>query len=212
MSWIGVLGCKCYICFVSKKYKTPENEAELLPNKLGLTTLEAIEKQELIGFAKSAVVLTSQLTDETIFDVDYINNLHKLAFGHLYEFGGKYRTVNMSKGGFTFPAARFLEQSMGEFQNNILSRLKHSYESKQELINDIADVHGELLFIHPYREGNGRTARLLADLMAQKSGFATIKWELLQNRFEDYVKAVQQAGLGNYDFMRELITQVFPNS
>ena len=197
---------------MSDKYKTPDGEAELLPNKLGLTTKSDIERQELIGFVKCATRLTSQLTNETVFDLTYINKLHELALGHMYDFGGKYRTVNMSKGGFTFPASRFLEQSMEEFQKSILSRLEHSYSTKKDMIVDIADVHAELLFIHPYRAGNGRTARLVADLMAQKSGFAVIKWELLQSRFDDYVKAVQQAGLGNYELMRELIMQVFPDS
>lgn len=93
---------------MAEKYNTLDNEGEILPNALGLTSKEAIEKEEAKGFVRAAIRLGNELTDETIFDVGYINNLHHLALGHLYEFAGRYRTVNMSKGGFTFPAAMFL--------------------------------------------------------------------------------------------------------
>jgi cell filamentation protein len=196
---------------MSEKHKVPDNENEILPNKLGLSSKNLIEKEEAKGFAKVGLILGNTLTNETVFDISFINNLHKLAFEDLYEFAGKYRTVNMSKGGFTFPAAMFLENSMNDFQNTILSKLSHNYSDKDDLIKDIAHVHAELLFIHPYREGNGRTARLLANLMCFKAGFERLKFELLQDKFEDYVAAVQQAGLGNDKKMEEIISSIFPS-
>lgn len=97
-----------------------------------------------------------------------------MALGDLYEFAGKPRTVDMSKGGFRFPAALHLNTNLQQFDAAVLAGLKNEYESHQQLIEDIAVVHAELLFIHPFREGNGRTARLLANLMAEKAGHALI--------------------------------------
>jgi cell filamentation protein len=196
---------------MNDKYETPDNEKEILPNKLELNNKSLIEKEEAKGFAKAGLLLGSTLTNETVFDIDFINNIHKIAFEDLYEFAGKYRTVNMSKGGFTFPASMFLDNSMNAFQTSILSNISHSYSNKEALIRDIAHVHAELLFIHPYREGNGRTARLLANLMCFKAGFERLKFELLQDKFKEYVRAVQQAGMGNYKAMEEIISLIFPN-
>ena len=83
----------------------------------------------------------------------------------------------MSKGGFPFAAAKFLPESMSVFEKEILSKLKNTYNKKEDLVRDIATVHGELLFIHPFREGNGRTARLLANLMSRKAGYKSLKFE-----------------------------------
>lgn len=74
--------------------------------------------------------------------------------------------MNISKGGFTFPAAKFLEASMGEFETSVLRKEPLIPASPEALIAHLAKVHGELLFIHPFREGNGRNARLLLDLIS----------------------------------------------
>ena len=76
----------------------------------------------------------------------------------------------MSKGGFLFPAAKFISQNMKNFEKEILLNLPAKYESNEAFIKDIAIVHGGFLLIHPFREGNGRTARLLANLMVRKQG------------------------------------------
>ncbi len=194
------------------KYQLPEREGELLPNLLGLKTVEEISLSEFEGFLKAEIMLTEQLTAHTKFDVKYLQNIHKVALGHLYSFAGKFRDVNLSKGGFAFPAAKFLPQTMQAFEADVLSRLPDHYASKDDLIKNIAIVHGELLFIHPFREGNGRTARILANLMTRKEKYGPLKFELIDaSRFDFYVSAVQQAADKDYSRMAELIRSVFPN-
>jgi cell filamentation protein len=118
----------------------------------------------------------------------------------------------MSKAGFPFPAAKFLSNSMDEFQNNVLSKLPNKYESKSDLIQDIAIVHGELLFIHPFREGNGRTARILANLMCRKQGYKALKFELIDKKlFPLYIEAVQHSAKKEYGKMIEIIQAIFPD-
>ena len=52
-----------------------------------------------------------------------------------------------------------------------------------------------MLFIHPYREGNGRTARLVATMMAIQAGYNGFDWTVVEKRFEEYVSAIQQLNL-----------------
>lgn len=194
------------------RYKVPSNEQEgkVLPNKLGITDEKEMEKQEAIGFVKAQIDARSALNEKTVFDLDYVMNLHKEALGHIYDFAGQERKVDMSKGGFAFPAALHLTNSLKTFEKDLLSKLKDEYDSEEELINAIADVHAELLFIHPFREGNGRTARMLANLMAEKAGYDRLPFEIFDNEemFNRYVKAVQAAA-GTYEPMRELIALLF---
>ena len=193
------------------KYNPPDSQDEVLPNLLGLKSVEEIGLSEFEGFLKAEILFTENLTQSTKFTVKYIMDLHKIALEHLYSFAGKLRTVNISKGGFVFPAARFLPDSMREFDNGILSNLSNNYESKEDLIRDIAVVHGELLFIHPFREGNGRTARIIANLMARKQGFDALKFGNFDKKsFPEYILAVQNSAGKDYNKMIELIKSIFP--
>lgn len=94
------------------KYTTNESECEILPNLLGITSQEDIAEAEFEGFLTAEIVLTEHLTNQTKLNCRYIKEIHKQALGHLYDFAGKYRTVNMSKGGFLFPSVRFISESI----------------------------------------------------------------------------------------------------
>ena len=191
------------------KYDSPNDQNEILPNLLGLNSIEEIGLAEFEGFLRTEIQLTESLTSRTKFNVSYILRMHKQSLSHLYSFAGKYRDVN---GGFAFPASRFLPQTMEEFETQILSRLPNKYNSKDELIHDIAKVHGELLFIHPFREGNGRTARMLANLMSRKQGHDSLKFELITEKdFSSYVSAVQSSADKNYKKMEIIIDSIFPD-
>lgn len=194
------------------KYQTPNSQSELLPNLLNLKSAEEIALSEFEGFLKAEIVLTEKLNTKTKFDTKYILQIHKLALGHLYAFAGKYREVNLSKGGFPFAAARFLVDTMNTFESEILLKLHNEYTNKEELVRDIAIVHAELLFIHPFREGNGRTARILANLMARKQGFGSLLFDKVgEPEFERYVSAVQMAAKKEYMKMEEFVTSIFPD-
>ena len=193
------------------KYQTPNNQSEILPNLLGLKSAEDIALSEFEGFLKAEIMLTQKLSSRTKFDVSYILKIHKLSLGHLYSFAGKCRDVNLSKGGFPFAAAKFLHETMNTFNEDILSKLAKEYKNRQELIADISKVHGELLFIHPFREGNGRTARILANLMSRKQGYESLLFDKVgKSEFEFYVLAVQLSAEKNYSKMEQFITSIFP--
>ncbi|WP_143706028.1 Fic family protein [Emticicia sp. TH156] len=159
-------------------------------------------------------MLVTKLDAQTIFDLDYIKNMHFIALYELYDFAGKWRTVNLSKKGFSFAAAKFLDQTMLNFEVEMLKNLPNEYASKEDFIDVAAKIHAEFLFIHPFREVNGRTARLLADLMFRKYNFKPPDWELISKdetqplNFELYVKAVQQAANQDYTLMQQIFRAI----
>ncbi|MCT2561902.1 Fic/DOC family protein [Chryseobacterium herbae] len=194
------------------KYEVSRDESEILSNKLGLKSLEEIGIAEFEGFLQAEIILTESLQSRTRFNNNYILKIHKLALAHLYNFAGKYRNVNISKGGFLFSSAKFLKESMRQFEDDILLKLSSDYKDREALIRDVAMVHGELLFIHPFREGNGRTARILANLMVRKAGFNPLEFEKIKGKeFEQYIIAVQSSAAKNYEPMMDLIEKILPS-
>ena len=187
------------------KYHTPKSEDEILPNKLGLKDPEKIAEEEYRGFLRAEIKFESELDDISQFNWELISSIHKTAFIHLYEFAGELRQVNLSKGGFMFPAARFLPSAVKEFEKEILEPLPDTFEDYEHLIEHVAPVHAELLFIHPFREGNGRTARIFVDLIALKSRFDRFNFEkITEKRMPEYIAAVQAAADKNYEPMIQL--------
>ena len=194
------------------KYSVNPNEEEILPNLLNSNSLREIQEAEFEGFLYAELLLTTQLTEKTKFDVDYIKNIHFLALKDVYAFAGNFRTVNISKQGFMFPAARFSDQSMQEFQTEILNKLLNEYVKLDSVlfIEDLARVHAELLYIHPFREGNGRTARVLLNLMLRKNGWEPLDFSKMNEElFQQYVIAVQSSAMKNYEPMKKVIEQLF---
>ncbi len=126
------------------KYQAAANESEILPNLLGLTDAPAIGLAEFEGFLRADIVLTEALTPATKFTVQYLLETHRLALGHLYAFAGRYREVNISKGGFAFPAARFLPASMQQFGQQWLREPLPA--DPNALLGRVGAVHGELLY------------------------------------------------------------------
>ncbi|WP_213069399.1 Fic family protein [Methylomicrobium album] len=73
----------------------------------------------------------------------------------------------------------------------------------------MAIIHVELILAHPFREGNGRLARLLADIMAVQAGYGTLDYTSWDNNREDYFTAIQQGLACNYQPMMNWIERAF---
>ena len=184
------------------KYHTPKSEDEILPNKLGLTDPEKIAEEEYRGFLRVDIKFESELDSITSFEWELLSSIHRTALGHLYKFAGELRQVNLSKAGFMFPAAKFLQSAVNEFEKAFLKSLPDSFDNSEQLVEHIAPLHAELLFIHPFREGNGRTARFFVDLIALKTGFERFNFENIdEKKMPDYIAAVQSAADKNYEPM-----------
>lgn len=182
-----------------------EEEGEVLPNLLGLTTVKEIAESEFLGFVEAHKKAIDELTDDTQFNLAYLYALHKNALGHLYGFAGKLRTVNMSKANFSFPPASFLPQSMHDFEVDFLGPLKNA--SDDTLLAQLARMHAELLFIHPFREGNGRTIRLFTNMIYLSRTGKELDFSVLDKNLKTYITAVQQAAQKEYSLMENLFLQ-----
>ena len=122
--------------------------------------------------------------------------MHRLWLGRIYSWAGEYRQVNLSKDGFTFAMAHIIPALMAEFERDQLKRYTPClFADRDSIAQALAEVHVELMLIHPFREGNGRLGRLLATLMGLQAGLPLLDFsELAGARKEEYFAAVR-AGL-----------------
>ncbi len=193
------------------KYFINTFELSDLPNKLGITDQDEINQLELIGFLKTQEHVIDQLDTTTVFTNEYLFQLHRDAFSELYEFAGKLRTVNLSKDNFSFAPALMLENAMQMFQQEYLDPINNmDWENEQDLLVHLAKLHAELLFIHPFREGNGRIIRLFTDMIAIAKRGKELNFDFINqgDNFEQYKTAVQQAAVSNYELMIDLFCRM----
>ncbi len=113
----------------------------------------------------------------------------------------------MGKGDFQFATAHLIPKLMQDFSEKYLATCTPcNHMDEKQLIDALARVHIEFVLIHPFREGNGRLSRLLANVMALQAGQPLLDFSYLDEHKAAYFVAVQ-AGLDNYVPMKEMFRQ-----
>jgi cell filamentation protein len=123
-------------------------------------------------------------------------DLRRLWLGAIYPWAGQVRGVNIGKGGFQFAHAGRVPHLMAELERAGLRRnTPWRPTSEFELARALAEVHAEPVLIHPFRDGNGHLARLLAMLMALQAGYPPLDFTPMAGRKKRYYFAGIQAAL-----------------
>ena len=94
-----------------------------------------------------------------------LQQIHAYLFGGLYDFAGQIRQKNISKGGFQFAMARFLDTT-----------LKQIDAMPENTLDAIVEKYVEMNIAHPFMEGNGRTTRIWLDLILKKRLKTCVDW------------------------------------
>ncbi len=153
------------------------------------------------------VILISKLPDHRLTVAD-LQTWHRRWLGNVYEWAGQERAVNVSKGSFMFAAAPQIPRLLAEFERQCLARWTPCHDmDAAALVEAIAVTHVELILIHPFREGNGRLSRLLADVMAVQSGREPLDYSAWEAHKAEYIAAIQQGLLANYAPMKYWVAQ-----
>lgn len=196
----------------------PSSNDEVLKNYLGIKSkeeMEALEEQEL---ERTELELLKIFDETHRFTAEDICNIHELWFGDVYPFAGKYRTVNMAKEDFLFAPSARIESLMTILERDFLAKYTPcNYSSIDELAEALGVVHVELILIHPFREGNGRAARLLADLMAIQAKKPSLNYSLIDQTenmqgFEKYILAIHAGVSGNYEPIKNIFKALLEQS
>ncbi|MDO3376549.1 Fic/DOC family protein [Geoalkalibacter halelectricus] len=191
----------------------PGSNETVLKNLLGITRRSELEQVETHALLRTTEAMLDHFDQNHRFRAEDIRAMHRHWLGDIYPWAGNYRQVMMSKGGFPFAAPAFISKLMSAFEQEILARHTPCRGSDYTVAESLAIVHVELVLIHPFREGNGRLARLLAILMGLQAGLPMLVFDEMEGeRRETYFAAVQ-AGLGqDYQPMQEIFRKIIAQS
>lgn len=153
-----------------------------LKNKLGITnSWELAQAEEKISKKKAMELFESGLLDT--FEVGTFNGLaaiHRYLFEDVYEFAGKVRDVNISKGNFRFASAMYLDAALSNIE-----------KMPQSNFDEIIEKYVEMNVAHPFREGNGRSTRIWLDSILKKEIHKVVDWSKVDK--EDYLLAMERS-------------------
>ncbi|MFP1677827.1 Fic/DOC family protein [Alloalcanivorax sp. C16-2] len=184
----------------------PGSEEQVLANQLGVTDPCLMDQIELDGLNYLYQSVYESVTEDETLGMEDIIVWHREWLGGIYAWAGQYRTVNMSKNGFPFAAAAQLPRLAEELDQMIQESTPCLGMAEEELVAAIARTHVEFVLVHPFREGNGRIARLLADIMALQAGKAGLDFSSWDRDRDNYFAAIQQ-GLGeDYGAMEAFVS------
>lgn len=184
----------------------PGSDGRVLRNRAGIQNpqdMDALEMR-LLGELYEDVLIRN-FPDREITAAD-LKHWHRMWLGNVYSWAGEERSVNLGKEGFQFATARFIPELLRNFELQYLSRWRPGEDSTfEELAEAIAITHVELILIHPFRDGNGRLARLLADVMAVQAGQDLLDYTEWEKHKAGYVAAIHAGAAGNYAPMTKLV-------
>lgn len=149
----------------------------VLRNLIDIRTESNLEEAEAGITAVEIAALTSQ--DPPYFEdfnLELLKSVHKQLFGVIYDWAGELRTVEMSKGSTSFARAEHLKTSLDDLFQKISDDDYLMTTDFDEFIGMLAHYYGELIVIHPFREGNGRTVRTFLAMLAESIGWH-IAWD-----------------------------------
>ena len=154
----------------------------VLQNKLNITDSAELARIEEKLSKKKAVEL---------FESGYLDKLeagkfvslaaiHKFLFAEVYDFAGQVRDVNIAKGNFRFAPVIYLQVALESID-----------KMPQSSFDEIIAKYVEMNVAHPFREGNGRSARIWLDLMLKKELNLVVDWSKVDK--DDYLLAMERS-------------------
>lgn len=153
-----------------------------LENKLGIkSSAELARKEERISKKKAVELFENGMLENLeAGKFQTLCEIHKYLFDDIYDFAGKIRTVNISKGNFRFAPLMYLETA-----------IKNVDKMPQNTFDEIVEKYVEMNIVHPFREGNGRSMRIWLDMMLKKQIGQVVDWSKIEK--EDYLMAMERS-------------------
>lgn len=170
-----------------------------LENKLGITNdLDLAHEEERLSKERAYELFESGQLDK--FEVGTFKGLASIygyIFQDVYSFAGEMRKDNISKGDFRFAPVMYLGEA-----------LKAIDKMPQENFDQIIEKYVEMNVAHPFREGNGRSARLWLDCILKKELHLAIDWSKVDK--QDYLSAMQRSPVKDLEIkhlLKEALTK-----
>ena len=153
-----------------------------LENKLGIdNSADLAREEERISKKKAIALFENGILDRLEAGrFSSLKEIHRYLFEDIYDFAGKIRTVNITKGNFRFAPLMYLEAALVQID-----------KMPQSTFDEIIEKDVEMNIAHPFREGNGRSTRIWLDMILKKELGQVIDWSKVGK--DDYLMAMERS-------------------
>ena len=143
--------------------------SNVLKNKLGITEAEALHvaEREITSFKMAAIRIHGL---PGAFDFKHLLKIHKYLFEDIYDWAGKVRQVDISKGN-AFCHFAYIQNNANKLFQELRDENFLKNTATEDIPKRLSYYLSEINVIHPFREGNGRTQRIFIELLARERGF-----------------------------------------
>jgi cell filamentation protein len=166
----------------------------VLRNKLGIrlaADLDRVERRLVVQRTKGGIAAGD-------LDLSHLQAIHRHLFQDIYEWAGEVRTVEISKGGQQFQFRRYIQTGMAYVHRQIAAANFLNDLSTTEFSTRAGEIMGNVNYVHPFREGNGRTQLQYLKQLAERAGHAV---DLRQLDRDAWLHASREANEGRYSAM-----------
>ncbi len=199
----------------------PKGTTSYKETAFGIIPRQKLVQLELEGIKKGLEYIYGLIQENrpSKINPDLICKLHQVSFGWIFpNWAGKYRKIQVTFSGKEAPLYFQISELVINFCNDLEERLKHLSNKDHEgfiieVIGLLAWFQHRFVFIHPFQDYNGRTARMLTTLILLSVDLPPIelKAETGEDR-ERYLKAMQKGDEGNLMPLEILINKALAES
>ena len=146
---------------------SPEEFVDLIPNLATKEELNEWERENILRAREWAI--SDRTGPMDVVSDEYVRKLHRKMFDAAWKWSGEYRRTEKNIG---VPV-----QEIREMLVSLFGDVRYWIQNKTYPPDEISiRFHHRLTFIHPFPNGNGRHARLIADVLVMKLGCVAFTW------------------------------------
>ncbi len=195
----------------------------------GLITEKEFQKGEVVGVIRASRFVRNYVQSHKDINVETIKEIHEEIFKDIWpDIAGKYRKENLKikHSGLLLPhfseVPKLMDTLDFELKNKLEqleisegiiigegdSKSEKAFDEIEKVVRLSAWIHHKITFIHPFREGNGRTARLTGNLILERFGLVGISVKVEKENKNRYCNALSQVDkFEDYEPLVQLISE-----
>lgn len=170
----------------------------VLRNRLGIRDLAELDRVER-QFVRERIIEGAPTGN---FDLRHLRAIHHHLFQDVYEWAGQVRTVEISKGGSQFQFRQYIETGMADIHRRLVQADFLRALDRATFAAEAGKIIGDVNYVHPFREGNGRTQLQYLKQLAEGAGHAL---DLTKIDAAGWIDASKEAQYARYDLMTRVV-------
>jgi cell filamentation protein len=170
----------------------------ILRNRFEITDPAMLDKVE-----RSYVIQRSRRNIPSgSFDLSHLRAIHRHLFQDVYDWAGELRTVEISKGGSLFQFRQYIPTGMADVHRRLTRAGFLKGLPASEFAREAGVIVGDINYIHPFREGNGRTQAQYLQQLAEQAGH---RMDLRRIDPAKWIDASKASHATDYALMAEVV-------